>query len=227
MGEERREDRPEVGTAATATETGQPAATNVSEQTPAESTSRAVAGSAGATGGALGGAAAGTVVLGPIGAMIGAIAGAIGGGWTGMAAGAPTHYTVEHDREYREHYESDRDRLADRPYDSARAAYQLGHFAARNPDYANRDFESIESDLQRGWTDDARSGFADWHVARRSAREANARERARRQGHTISALALGGTESHQRPEFSYPIATGDPDRVSGDRDLPGRESGDT
>ena len=214
MRDERRKTGPDVGTAATASDTGDPA--------PAGEGTRAVAAPAGAIGGAVGGAAAGTVVLGPVGAMVGAIAGAVGGGWSGLAAGAATHYTAEHDHEYRGHYESDHERLADRSYDVARPAYQLGHLAARNPDYANRDFESIEADLRRGWGEDARTRFAEWDVARRYAREAYTRERARRQGRMKASLDLGGTESHQRPSFADPIPDGDPDGVAGEREIPGR-----
>jgi hypothetical protein len=162
------------------------------------------------------------VTLGPIGTIIGAIAGAVGGGWSGLAAAAPTHYTAEHDREYRAHFESDPDRVADRSYDVVRPAYQLGHFAARNPDYARREFEVIEADLQRAWTDDVRARHGDWPMARRYAREAFVRERARSQGRTRAAVETGGTEVHNRPSFSDPIPPGDPDRVAGERSVPGR-----
>ena len=207
-----RETRNDVGTAATSSSRGEPAQT-----TPG---ARAVAGPVGAAGGAVAGAAVGTVTLGPVGTIIGAIAGAIGGGWTALAAGAPTHYGSEHDREYREHYESAVDRVGDRPYEAARPAYQLGHLAARNPDYARRSFESIESDLQRGWGDDIRAAHGDWELARPYAREAFVRERARSQGRTRVELNMGGSETHQRPSFSDPIPKGDPNGVSGDRDVP-------
>lgn len=140
---------------------------------------------------------------------------------------APAHYGPEHDRAYREHYESDRERLADRPYELVRPAYQLGHLAARNPDYARRDFESIEADLQRGWSDDVRAGYGDWQIARRYAREAFMRERARSQGRTPIELNMGGSDTHQRPSFSDPIPAGDPDRVAGGRPVPGRDADST
>jgi hypothetical protein len=210
--------RNEVGTAATSSESGGP----VSHDTGRPS----VAAPIGAVGGAAAGATVGTITLGPIGTAIGAIAGAVGGGWAALAAAAPTHYDESHDREYRAHYETDPERLADRSYDSARPAYQLGHLAARNPDYARRDFDSIEADLQRGWGEDIRAKHGDWSSARRYAREAFHRERARNQGRTQAELNMGGTESHQRPSFSDPIPHGDPDRVAGDRDVPGRGAPD-
>jgi hypothetical protein len=171
------------------------------------------------------GATVGTVTLGPVGTIIGAIVGAVGGGWTGIAAAAPTHYDASHDREYRSHYESDSDRLADRDFEAVRPAYQIGHLAARNPDYARRDFDAVEADLRRGWTDDIRSRHGDWAVARRYAREAFMRERARGQGRTQADLNIGGSETHQRPSFSDPIPQGDPNRVAGERPVPGRDAG--
>jgi hypothetical protein len=162
------------------------------------------------------------VTLGPVGTVIGAIAGAIGGGWAGLAAGAPSHYTPEDEADYRAHFERDAERPADRSFEDVRAAYQVGHFAARNPDYSNKDFEAIEADLQRGWGEDVRARHGRWESARRYAREAFVRERARRHGRAEVTLDMGGTESHQRPSFSDPIPPGDPDRVAGDREVPGR-----
>jgi hypothetical protein len=214
MAADERDERKDVGTAVTASDTGRPA--------PTDGSRRSVAAPIGAAGGAAAGAAVGTVTLGPIGAIVGAIAGAIGGGWSGLAAAGPTHYTPEHDREYRAHYDSDPDRLADRPYESVRPAYQLGHLAASNPDYAHRDFDAVETDLQRGWSDEVRSQHGDWQTARRYAREAFARQRARRQGRTEVELNIGGTDAHQRPSFSDPIPPGDPDGVAGQRSVPGR-----
>jgi hypothetical protein len=211
------ESRNEVGTAATSADTGTPAA--------AAEARRSVSGSVGAASGAAAGAAAGTVTLGPIGTAIGAIAGALGGGWAGLAAAAPSHYTAEDDAEYRAHYERESERLAERSFEDARPAYQLGHFAARNPDYASRDFDDVERDLERGWTDELRARHGDWQTARRYARDAFVRERARRQGRVDLALDMGGTNSHQRPSFSDPIPPGDPDRVAGDREVPGRGAG--
>src|SRR3982750_622227 len=105
----------------------------------------------GSIGGGLAGAAIGTAA-GPIGTLIGGIAGAVGGWWTGRAvteaAGAMTSADDTH---YRSHYESSPNRLADRGYEDVRPAYHLGHIAANNPDYSNRSWNEVESDLQRGW----------------------------------------------------------------------------
>jgi hypothetical protein len=216
MRDSEHDSRNDAGTAATSNETDRPVL--------GEGVPRSVVAPIGAIGGGVAGATVGTVTLGPIGTIIGAIAGAIGGGWTAIAAAAPTHYDASHDREYRAHYESDSERLADRHFDSIRPAYQLGHLAARNPDYAGRDFESVETDLQGGWTDDVRARHGDWSVARRYAREAFTRERGRSQGRTQADLNMGGSATHQRPSFADPIPQGDPDRVAGDRPVPGRDA---
>lgn len=197
----------------------------------ASTASRAGGAAAGGLGGAVAGAAVGTITAGPIGTIVGAIAGAVGGGWVGLAAGdASRHYGAAHDDAYRAHYEGSADRLADRGFDHARPAYQLGHLASLNPDYAGRRFEEVEPHLRQGWSDDLRANHGDWQSARRWARHAY------ESGGTYGAEAplhgsiersrmmsdIGDTASHQRPSYSDPIPPGDPDHVSGEREIPGR-----
>ena len=135
--------------------------------------SRVGGAAAGGLGGAVAGAAVGTITAGPIGTIVGAIAGAVGGGWVGLASGdASRHYGPAEDDAYRAHYEGSADRLADRGYEHARPAYQLGHLASLNPDYAGRRFEEVEPHLRRGWSDDLRASHGDWEHARRWARHA-------------------------------------------------------
>ena len=115
---------------------------------------------------------------GPVGAIIGGLAGAIGGWWAGREISeAAHHYTDADDAAYRTHYDTSANRLADRTYDDVRPAYQLGHLAGRNPDYANRSFDDIEGDLRRGWTDDVRARHGDWDSVRGYARDAYERGR--------------------------------------------------
>lgn len=131
---------------------------------------------AGGISGVVGGAAAGSAV-GPIGTVIGGIVGAMGGWWTGRAvAEAATAITADDDMYYRKHYESSPGRLADRSYDDVKPAYYLGHVASRNPDYRNRSFEDIESDLRTGFTSDKKYGS--WDKARSYAYEGFTRGRA-------------------------------------------------
>lgn len=115
----------------------------------------------GGIGGVLAGAAIGSMA-GPVGTVIGGIAGAMGGWWTGRAiTEAASKLTDADDTHYRSHYESSPNRLADRGYDDVRPAYHLGHIAAHNPDYANREWSEVESDLQRGWSSQG-TNRGDW-----------------------------------------------------------------
>lgn len=110
---------------------------------------------------------------GPLGTIIGGIAGAVGGWWAGRTVSeAASKFTEHDDNNYRQAYESRSDRLADRGYDDIRPAYQLGHIASENPDYNGKNFEAIESDLQRGWSNDLRAKHGDWAAVRPYAQEA-------------------------------------------------------
>lgn len=110
---------------------------------------------------------------GPLGTIIGGIAGAVGGWWAGRTVSeAASRFTDHDDNNYRQAYEARPDRLADRTYDDVRPAYQLGHLASENPDYNGKNFEAIESDLQRGWSNDLRAHHGDWAAVRPYAEEA-------------------------------------------------------
>ena len=126
----------------------------------------------GGVSGALTGAAVGSPA-GPIGTIIGGIAGAAGGWWAGRTvAEAAAKFNEHDDNNYRQAYEARPDRLVDRSYEDVRPAYQLGHLASENPDYTGKNFESIEMDLQRGWTNDLRARHGDWATVRPFAEEA-------------------------------------------------------
>jgi hypothetical protein len=122
---------------------------------------------AGGISGVAAGAALGSLA-GPVGTVIGGIVGAMGGWWTGRAvAEAATAITTEDEEFYRGHYEGSP--IADRRYDDVRPAYYLGHLASRNPDYRNRSFDEVESDLRGGWQSNTRYGS--WDAVRNYARE--------------------------------------------------------
>ena len=134
----------------------------------ADEVGQAVGGVSGVVAGAAIGSAAG-----PIGTVIGGIAGAVGGWWAGRTVAEAAQKFDDHtDNNYRQSYEARADRLADRNYEDVRPAYQLGHLASENPDYTGRNFESIEADLQRGWTNDLRARHGDWSTVRPFAEEA-------------------------------------------------------
>ena len=124
------------------------------------------------------GASTGTAIGaigGPIGAVIGGLAGAIGGWWAGREiAGA---ITTDDDAAFRRDFESTPDRLSDRPYEEIRPAYMAGHLAGRNPEYAGRSFETVESDLRCGWNADVAQQCGEWPAVRRYARAAFDRAR--------------------------------------------------
>lgn len=128
---------------------------------------------AGGVSGVVAGAAIGSAV-GPVGTIIGGIVGAMGGWWSGRAvAEAATAITKDDDVYYRRRFETAG--VKGRTYDEVKPAYYLGHLASRNPDYRNRSFEDIESDLSRGWMADNRYGA--WDDVRDFAREGFSRGR--------------------------------------------------
>jgi len=115
-----------------------------------------------AAAGALAGAAAGisTLVFGPLGLVVGAVVGATAGAAVGAAssqAAAGDYYSAEYDDYYRRLWEDSPRRAADRTFDSARAGYQFGHVAAQHPEFAGRDFHTVEPELRSRWSDDLRT----------------------------------------------------------------------
>lgn len=138
---------------------------------------------AGGISGVLAGAAIGSAG-GPVGTIIGGIVGAMGGWWTGRTVSeAATNITHSDDDYYRTHYESSPTRKADRTYDHVRPAYHLGHLAAHNPDYRDREWDAVERDLQKGWASDTTRG--EWTSVRDYARE----------GYTRGRTTVGTTRS--------------------------------
>ena len=126
-----------------------------------------------AAGGVAGGAAGATLGLlaGPLGAIVGAIAGAVGGWWAGHTiAEVAAEVTPEDDAHFRAHYATAPWREPERPYEHARAAYQAGFLAARNPAYTGRDFDEVEEDFRRGWTADLSKQHGEWTSVRHFAR---------------------------------------------------------
>ena len=143
-------------------------------------------------GGATAGAAGAAIgaMAGPIGMLVGGLAGIVGGWWAGKhAVEATHHYSPADDDHYRTTYETSSSRLADRSYDDVRPAYQLGHVAGMNPDYQNRQWEEVEGDLRRGWTDDMRAKHGEWETARPFARDAYTRSRATAAGSAAAGAA--------------------------------------
>ena len=141
----------------------------------------------GGIGGVLAGAAIGSAI-GPVGTVIGGIAGAVGGWWSGRAVTeAASKISTDDDEYYRGHYESSSNKFADRSYDDVRPAYLLGQVAAQNPEYENRPWNEVSSDLQRGWTEDHARKHGDWNTASNYANEGFTR------GRSLVGAAAAGT----------------------------------
>jgi uncharacterized protein (TIGR02271 family) len=137
-----------------------------------------------ATGGVAGaatGAALGSLG-GPIGTVIGGIAGAVGGWWTGRAVSeAASSFDESDDEYYRTQFSSTQGSTSGsaRSYDDVRPAYQVGYLAGMNPDYQNRKFDDVESDLERGWSSSDARRSGEWSDVRHYARDAYDRGRQR------------------------------------------------
>jgi len=172
---------------------------------------------AGGVSGGLAGAAIGSIG-GPVGTLIGGLAGVIGGWWAGRSiAEAAKDYGDVDDRYYRTHYE--RARRGSQAFDDVRPAYQLGHIASRNPDYRGRDFDTVESDLRRGWSDEIGARHGDWSSVRDYAREGYVRGTS-----TLAATSAGAVDSAVRTSDRLDNV-GDRSAHAADRVATGLEAG--
>jgi hypothetical protein len=178
----------------------------------------------GGIGGVLAGAAIGSAI-GPVGTLVGGIAGALGGWWGGRAVTeAASNISRDDDEYYRGHYESSTTKLGDRSYDDVRPAYQLGQVAAQNPDYANRPWKDVSSDLQRGWTAENTKKYGDWNTVSNYAGEGFTRGRS-----TIGAAAAGTANAAKTAGNKAANVVDDmKDRVDGNpASKPGKDSTDS
>lgn len=102
----------------------------------------------------------------------------VGSGATATDGGTrPGEIGDDAESRFRAHYDATPHRHAGRSYEHARPAYHFGHLAAERPEYRGREFEAIEADLQKGWTDDQRLKYGDWSTVRGYAREGWSRGR--------------------------------------------------
>jgi len=177
-------------------------------------TVRAVGAPATAAAGAVAGATAGlaTGVFGPIGAMVGAIVGAFTGAAAGAAgAQAATElYTAEYDEHYRALWEARPDRRADQSFDSARVAYQFGHIAAQQPQYAGRYFADVEPELRARWSGDFQARAGEWKLVRRDVENAFSHARSRGLGARRDSSVVGSAGSAVDPGELQRARAGEP-----------------
>ncbi len=122
----------------------------------------------GTAGGAATGAAIGAVG-GPVGAVIGAIAGGIAGGLAGKEVAEAIDPTVE-DQYWRQNYHNRPYANKDAAYDDYGPAYRYG-WEARSK-MADRKYDDVEADLERGWENARSSSRIGWHEARPAVRDA-------------------------------------------------------
>ncbi len=132
----------------------------------------------GSAGGVVAGVVVGAAVGGPVGAVVGGAIGAVVGGAAGHAAGEAANPTIE-----REYWSRNfKDRPYYRPgkeYSDYEPAYRLGWESAGRQEYEGKQFDEVETELQRDWKGDP--GAADpWTDAREATRDAWLRVRAAR-----------------------------------------------
>ena len=166
----------------------------------------------GETTGGLAGAATGAALGslgGPLGTIIGGIAGAAGGWWSGRAVSEAAS-TFDNDDSYYQNHHTSRlggstgsssmagsglsgSGMSAASYDNARPAYQLGHVAGMNPDYAGRNFKDVEPHLRSGWEAQGNTTHK-WDDVRDYANDAYARGQERRLTLAEEQLSVGKRE---------------------------------
>jgi hypothetical protein len=125
------------------------------EDVPATEGAEGVGGAAaGGTGGALLGSLMGLTLGGPVGAAVGA--------GIGTLAGAAVSYAVDydsHEPQFREHHDSHPDR-ARHPWEQASPAYRYGWESHDRPEFHDKTYDHIRTELHQGWT--GSGDFADY-----------------------------------------------------------------
>ena len=120
-------------------------------------------------------------------------------------------HTDDEDVVFRSYFQH-ANRFADRSYEELRPAYRIGYEAARDPRFADQEFEAAEKDLEGQWLNVRLRGDDKWQAVRDFAREGF--ERGRRLGFNSQQVVQGdSSESPQRPSFADPLA-GDVDPTS-------------
>lgn len=142
---------------------------------------------AGTVGGAAVGAAWG-MLAGPIGSIVGGLAGAVGGWWAARSATEQHVFNADDDTVYRTNFDQRNAKRARTDidvtrtartysYDDVRPAYQTGHLAGNNPDYASRAFDDVEPELRSAYMG---ADHDNWDDVRDYARDGYDRGRSQR-----------------------------------------------
>jgi uncharacterized protein YcfJ len=133
---------------------------------------------AGATAGAVYGAGAGGVVGGPVGAVVGGVVGAVAGGAAGRGAAELVNPTEE-EKFWRDNYRNRPYYRAGWEYTEYEPAYRYGWESAARPEYRERRFEDVETDLERGWDRAKGTTRRTWYDVKDATRDAWDRVRGR------------------------------------------------
>ncbi|MFL5616247.1 MAG: hypothetical protein ACJ796_21455 [Gemmatimonadaceae bacterium] len=108
---------------------------------------------------------------------------------------------TESDPLFRSHFQH-ANRFADKAYEDARPAYQLGFAAAHDARYAGKSFDEAEKDLEKGWLS-VRFRGDQWQTVRDYAREGF--EQARRIGF-VKGSRPSGSDAERRPSYADPLS---------------------
>ncbi len=125
----------------------------------------------GAVGAGAAAGAAGGAIGGPIGAVAGAAVGAVVGGLAGKAAAESINPTIE-TKYWRETYSTRPYSKAPFTYEEFEPAYRYGWESYRTHASEGKSFDSIESDLGRGWDKAKGQSRLLWDQARQASRDA-------------------------------------------------------
>lgn len=134
---------------------------------------------AGGSTGAATGAAIGAAVGGPVGAVVGGAIGAVAGGLTGKAVAEVIDPTVE-EAYWKKNYQSRPYYSPGRQYYDYGTAYRYGWESAARPEYSEKKFEDIESDLETSWPSHRNTDKDTWQDFREAVRDAYNRVKERR-----------------------------------------------
>lgn len=117
---------------------------------------------------------------------------------------------TESDALFRSHFQH-ANRFADRAYEDARPAYQLGFDAAGDARFAGKKFDEAEKDLEDAWLS-VRFRGDQWQTVRDYAREGF--EQSRRIG-SVKGSRPSGSNAEPRPSYADPLS-GNADPTSPD-----------
>jgi hypothetical protein len=108
-------------------------------------------------------------------------------------------FTDEQDRLFRSHFQH-ANHLADRGFEAASPAYQLGYAAGADPCNDGKCFEEVEEALENGWLN-VRTAAGDWATVRAFAEEAFTM--GRNHGRVVD---MPSVDEEERPSFTDPLA---------------------